>query len=578
MGLDQRHRAHSGTMAACGCQRRQAQIKGMIMRSAPEVSALDTRAHPRRRHSSPLGVFVRWFLRHAIAAGALGALGASCSGDDAPPPLGHNAWTCNCDCDRCVQRDPTTGTCVQVNRTTTHPGICSDTACGNSDASDPTTKCAASCNRTAQSCTVTLSDAPDSCVNSFCSDTGMASSGLIEGDSAPQSLLVVDPALSTLFVTVSGKSAMTSLKGKLSVTGGDCPGASCPVRIDSMLLDANDVSLDDHPITGAKLINNGAFASSVAADGTYAVLPNSASFFIKFLLDGNLSGLNLAPSQPLGGAIDYNGGNLSLVATGSQGDVTVDIFLVAHYTNRPPVARAGGDLTVECTTHGGGVAALDGSASSDPDGDSDIVLHAWLEGFDTPSEVPLGTGVNLAPLLPLGDHDITLLVADHAEAQSSDPVRVSIVDTQPPVVSALSVNPSCLWPPDHRYVRFQLGSDITVATEDACDPVPPEVRIVSVVSSEPDNGTGDGDTSRDVVFNDHTVCLRSERSGNDASGRTYTARLSIADHHGNTTFRNVDVHVPHHQGGNNGEKCPALPQSRAAADAAACAVLSASAP
>jgi uncharacterized repeat protein (TIGR01451 family) len=97
--------------------------------------------------------------------------------------------------------------------------------------------------------------------------------------------------------------------------------------------------------------------------------------------------------------------------------------------NTPPVANAGADQTVECAGATTSV-TLDGSASSDPDGDTPLT-YEWREGVTV-----LGTGVVLNTSLAFGSHTITLKVTDPFGAFSEDTVVVNVVDTTNPMVTA----------------------------------------------------------------------------------------------------------------------------------------------
>jgi probable HAF family extracellular repeat protein len=91
--------------------------------------------------------------------------------------------------------------------------------------------------------------------------------------------------------------------------------------------------------------------------------------------------------------------------------------------NHPPVAKAGQDSVVEC----GGVAAVDGTASSDPDGDA--LSFAWFEG-----NVLLGNTARLNVSLGLGVHTLRLQVTDPSGASDDDQVVVTVRDTVAPQV------------------------------------------------------------------------------------------------------------------------------------------------
>ena len=87
----------------------------------------------------------------------------------------------------------------------------------------------------------------------------------------------------------------------------------------------------------------------------------------------------------------------------------------------------------------------------------------------------------------------------------------------------------------------------TITTSDTCD-ASPDVRLVSITSTEPDNGTGDGDQPNDIqgaAFNtdDRQFLLRNERSGK-GRGRIYTITYSATDDSGNATVRQATVTVP----------------------------------
>lgn len=98
--------------------------------------------------------------------------------------------------------------------------------------------------------------------------------------------------------------------------------------------------------------------------------------------------------------------------------------------NQPPVANAGFDQTVECTSNLGTSVTLDGSGSSDPDGADDIVSYVWSEGVAN-----LGTGVTINTSLSLGTHQITLTVTDAVEETDTDTVQITVQDTTAPVIT-----------------------------------------------------------------------------------------------------------------------------------------------
>jgi trimeric autotransporter adhesin len=103
-------------------------------------------------------------------------------------------------------------------------------------------------------------------------------------------------------------------------------------------------------------------------------------------------------------------------------------------SNRPPTADAGPDQpAVECTHAGCALVALDGAASSDPDGDP--LTYTWTGPFLEGDGV--ATGVSPTVTLPIGTHAVTLTVEDSSGATDTDAVGITVVDTQSPLLTLL---------------------------------------------------------------------------------------------------------------------------------------------
>lgn len=129
---------------------------------------------------------------------------------------------------------------------------------------------------------------------------------------------------------------------------------------------------------------------------------------------------------------------------------------------------------------------------------------------------------------------------------ASGSATTRVLDIVPPILT-VSVSPTSLWPPNHKL--GPIAASITVT--DNCDPNP-KVRLVSIVSNEPDNGLGDGDTAGDIQdaaigTDDRAFRLRAERAGG-GSGRIYTITYVAEDASGNKTTQIVTVSVAHSNG------------------------------
>lgn len=103
-------------------------------------------------------------------------------------------------------------------------------------------------------------------------------------------------------------------------------------------------------------------------------------------------------------------------------------------SNQSPLAHAGANQTVEATSPWGALVTLNGSGSSDPDGDP--LVYEWTGPFGMVS------GVSPTVAFPLGAHTTTLTVSD-GQATTADSVTIVVRDTTPPetlIASAIDGN------------------------------------------------------------------------------------------------------------------------------------------
>ena len=129
---------------------------------------------------------------------------------------------------------------------------------------------------------------------------------------------------------------------------------------------------------------------------------------------------------------------------------------VNGWLNRDPIADSGPDLIVECTSFCCSEVTLDGSASSDPDGDD--LSYTWSENGEVlagPTTNPIST-VDLA----FGEHMIVLTIDDGKGGTDTDDLLVNIVDTTPPEIVEISA------PVDPVEVETEIAANATFS--DAC--------------------------------------------------------------------------------------------------------------
>lgn len=128
-----------------------------------------------------------------------------------------------------------------------------------------------------------------------------------------------------------------------------------------------------------------------------------------------------------------------------------------------------------------------------------------------------------------------------SQAGSADAWLSRIVDGQAPQLT-VTLTPSSIESVNHRLADITA----TVTVFDYCDPMP-EVVLLSIVSTEADNGLGDADTPNDIQeavlgTDDRQFKVRAERSG-QGSGRIYTVTYRATDSAGNSTDAAATVTV-----------------------------------
>jgi hypothetical protein len=277
--------------------------------------------------------------------------------------------------------------------------------------------------------------------------------------------------------------------------------------------------------------------------------------WIKKLTEGTSPLTEWLPVGPNGeapltlGSATLSLGTHTMVLEVSDGALTGSDEMILTIDNAAPHATVqSGPGTYEVGT----AVVLRGEVA---DYDGDELTYAWKEGDHTfgwgrvtppAGGSPVSLPENIAAGLTPGQHTLTLEVDDDNNPPQRTEFLVEIIDSQKPTL-APAVNQSLLWPPNHQMV------DIVIKANALDNSGLPVILSAAVSSSEPVEGTGDGDTApdwTDPVIDQTTgvitLQLRAERSGR-GNGRIYTVLVTATDASGNSSTATVDIKVPHDQ-------------------------------
>ncbi len=136
----------------------------------------------------------------------------------------------------------------------------------------------------------------------------------------------------------------------------------------------------------------------------------------------------------------------------------------------------------------------------------------------------------------------TWKVTDDCGNETTDTQIITAEDNTPPIFSDVSASPNNLWPPNHKMKEVKINYTVT----DNCSDDDDITTTLEIVSNEPVNGTGDGDTEPIdfEVIDNQTVMLRAERAAN-GDGRIYTITITSVDDCGNSSSTQTEVYVAH---------------------------------
>jgi hypothetical protein len=345
--------------------------------------------------------------------------------------------------------------------------------------------------------------------------------------------------------------------------------------------------------TGLSAIPAPTFTAPAGA-GILSPVPTCGGFFNPAVYNGGVLGYNALESAWNMGAPNFNnfggmnGGQrncLFLSPPAGTGTYTVNVLgtpvtltlgPIASFIPNPHFTLSGGSwsggkyvidvndtLTVTSNSFPGYSQHADGAIHLGIAGPGGVLVDDLRFYSDNPA-APDSISYSLAPgsLTSGDDYDVAGMFAavlDKSSGLAGLPASLNIgyfsistslvvsavgvlADTTAPVITSVSTSTASLWPANHKMVPVTVSATAT----DAVGPV--TLSILSVASSEPDNGLGDGDTDGDIVITGPmTVNLRAERSGK-GPGRVYAITVEAEDGAGNTSTAIVNVTVAKSQG------------------------------
>ncbi|MEX2182610.1 MAG: kelch repeat-containing protein [Gemmatimonadaceae bacterium] len=122
-------------------------------------------------------------------------------------------------------------------------------------------------------------------------------------------------------------------------------------------------------------------------------------------------------------------------------------------TNTPPVAHAGSDQILYRTSPSGVSVTLDGSGSSDADGDA--LTYSWSR-----DGIEIATGVAPTVTLGLGTHSIKLTLSDDNNASDDDFVTITVLNVAPVAIAGTNQTLTCVNGAATAYLNGSGSSDL----------------------------------------------------------------------------------------------------------------------
>jgi Ca2+-binding RTX toxin-like protein len=434
-----------------------------------------------------------------------------------PVNLGAYQVDCLCICEVCLAYttvcdiDPYTGELVCIDQCTWTsnepvPGI----ACADS-ASEGQVACGNACSNSG--CGLISSGLTGAACTLHSPARVMA--GLVPGATQVD----IDPNLSVAVLTIDGSPAQIRPSGTIRFTGGDCASQSCPIEINWLKLDFPAFAIDGHPVEQGNVLSDGRWQGTKANDNGFVLDRSTILATANGEIDGDHNSNEFFPNDSLTGSYNVATGAFTLVGTNlvsTVGDGTVSFVLQGVTNARPPLADAGPDQTVSCSSGTGAASVtLDGSATSDPDGNLQAIT--WRTGSNV-----LGQGTTLNVQLPVGAHTVSAEAVDATMKTDRDTTLITVLDDSGPTITP-------------------AAATLSVSV---CTPVPQAVTLPLPAVSDSCSPQGVSVSGAIIAINGSSIPPRPLSGGSVVLPvGTATVRWTASDGKGNVTTLDQPVEV-----------------------------------
>ncbi|HSN30583.1 MAG TPA: hypothetical protein VLT45_30060 [Kofleriaceae bacterium] len=346
----------------------------------------------------------------------------ACSTSTPPPavtttPATGDLWTCAC---RCTDRAGGSDFVASVVG-------CAPIGLAQSIGSDRDAACASACGPGLESIAFREGGYIGPCTGAVAAADGFAD-GLLTGPSS------CDPARPPLYplTTVSAYhatldptrstftlDAVDHLQGALA--GTVAFDFDVPLRFHPVYIFFEDIQLASTADPVVQVFEANDVFAGYAPAGTFS---SSGVLPVRWRDASGARGIE--PQGTWNGHLDLAARTLSFDLHGSDpanASWTFAMHVEAAITGTPPVANAGGDVSVPCAAGSGTSVVLDASASTDPDPGDAVTRFQWLGVGGSPA---FGAAAMTTVLLPVGTSTFELHVYDAALAADSQMKRVTV--------------------------------------------------------------------------------------------------------------------------------------------------------